>query len=108
MPNTWDTAAIRNQSMALGRGGIWFVAGVTVGRGWLSGETALTIAGAILTLIGGGVSAFANTNSSITQAFAQIPEVKQISVSDPKLAEVAKKADPETKVVVLKPIPKED
>lgn len=99
---SWDTAALKNQSMALARGGIWFAAGVTVGRGWLNGETALTIAGAVLTLIGGGASAFANTNRSITQAFSQIPEVKEIKVSDPVLAEAAVKADPATIVKVVK------
>lgn len=98
----WDTAALKNQAMGYARGGIWFAAGVTVGRGWLNGETALTIAGAILALIGGGATGIANTNKSITSAFSQIPEVKEIGVSDPKLAEAAVKADPATVVKVLK------
>lgn len=103
MPSgSWDTAALKNQAMGYARGGIWFAAGVTVGRGWLNGETALTIAGTVLALIGGGATGLANTNRSITSAFAQIPEVKEIKVSDPALVEVAVKADPSTKVQLVK------
>jgi hypothetical protein len=98
----FDLSALKNQGMGLVRGGVWFAAGVTVGRGWLGGDSAVTIAGAILALLGGGLTGAANTNSSITQAFSQIPEVKGVAVTDPKLAEAAKKADPATEVKLVK------
>lgn len=98
---TWDTSALKNQAMAYGRGGIWFAAGVAVGHGWLNGDTAISIAGAVLAVVGGGLTGIANTNRSITSAFSQIPAVKEIKVSDPALAEVAVKADPDTSVKVV-------
>jgi len=102
-----DTAALKNQAWGVARGGIWFAAGVTVGRGWLNGETALTIAGAVLTLIGAGATAVSNSNSSIVQAASQVPEVKSMSIADPVLAAAASRADPETRVI-LDPPPKEE
>lgn len=97
-----DWAALKNQASGLGRGGIWFIAGAAVGYGLVNGETAIGIAGAVLTLIGGGLSGIANSNSSITSAFSQMPTTKEIVTSDPKLAEVAKVADPDTKVKIVK------
>lgn len=101
-----DLSALKNQGAGLARGGIWFGAGWVVGKGLVDGDTAITIAGTVLALVGGGLTGLANTESSITAAFSAIPSTKKIETSDPKLAEVAKKADPET-VVVVKPLPKE-
>jgi hypothetical protein len=98
-----DTAALKNQAWGVARGGIWFAAGVTVGRGWLNGETALTIAGAVLTVVAGGATGVANSNSSIVQAASQVPEVKAMAIADAKLAAAAAKADPETKVILDPP-----
>lgn len=97
-----DTAALKNQAFALGRGGVYFAAGVAVGRGWLQGDTALAIVGAVLTVIGGSWTAVANSNSSIVQAASQVPEVTGMVIADPKLAEAAKKADPSTEIKVVK------
>ena len=101
-----DISALKNQTAGLARGGIWFAAGWVVGKGLLDGNTAVTIAGALLTVVGGAWTGFANSNSSIVQAASQVPEVKAMAISDAKLAEAAKKADPETKVTVAPP-PKE-
>lgn len=101
-----DIAALKNQGAAFSRGGIWFAAGVTVGRGWLDGDSAIMIAGAVLALVGGSWTGIANTNSSITQAFSAMPSTRRIETSDPALAEAAKRADPET-VVKVTPPPKE-
>jgi hypothetical protein len=102
-----DLTALKNQGAGLARGGIWFAAGWVVGKGLLDGDTAIAIGGALLTVIGGGLTALANTNGSITAAFSAMETTKKIEISDPKLAEIAKKADPET-VVVVKPPPKEE
>lgn len=102
MANGWDIGALRNQGTGLARGGIWFAAGYAVGYGILSGESAVTIAGSIIAACGLGWTATANSNSSITQAFSQIPSTKKIETSDPTLAEAAKKADPSTEVKVVK------
>lgn len=96
-----DTAALKNQALALGRGGVYFLAGVAVGRGWLEGDTAITIAGAVLAAIGGSWTAVANTNTSIVQAASQIPATKAMEFTDPELAAAAKKADPATEVKVV-------
>lgn len=96
-----DNAQIKNQLAALGRGGIYFAAGVAVGRGWLNNETALTIAGAVLTAIGTGWSAVANTNTSIVSAASQVPQVASMTLTDPQLASAAKKADPATEIKVV-------
>lgn len=106
MAGKWDLAAFKNQASALGRGGIWFIAGVVVGRGWLDGDNAIMIAGGVLTVIGGGLSGLANTNSSIVQSASQVPEVKRMDISDLKLAQAAQSADPET-IVKVSPPPKE-
>jgi len=100
-----DVGALKNQVLGLSRGGIWFAAGFTVGYGVLNGETAVTIAGALIAAIGSGWTGVANSNSSITQAFSAIPSTKQIVTSDPVLAEVAKKADPET---IVRTIPEKE
>lgn len=99
-----DLAALKNQGWGFARGGIWFAAGVTVGTGYINGETALTIAGALITLLGGSLTGVANTNGSIAQAFSQIPEVKKVDVTDVKLAEAIKKGDPST-IVAVSPTP---
>lgn len=96
-----DYAALKNQAMGLGRGGVWFLAGAAVGYGLVNGETAIGIAGAVLTLIGGGLTGVANTNNSIVQAASQVPEVKAMSIADPGLVAAAKSADPETRVTSL-------
>lgn len=101
-----DTAALKNQGMAFARGGVWFAAGVAVGRGLLNGDTAMTIAGALITVLGGGLSSMANTNGSITSAFSAIPSTKGLTTSDPVLAAAARQSDPTTKVK-LEPPPKE-
>jgi hypothetical protein len=93
---------LKNQAMALARGGIYFAAGIVVGRGWLSGESALTIVGAVIGLVGAGWTGVANTNSSIAQAFSQIPTTKYVETSDPDLASAMKQADPSTEVKVVK------
>lgn len=99
---TWDTAALKNQAFGVVRGGIWFAAGVVVGAGYIGGETAVTIAGAVVAALGAAWTSKANSNSSITQAFSQIPAVKAIAVADAKLAEAAKQADPNTEVKLVK------
>lgn len=99
-----DIAALKNQTAGLVRGGIWFAAGWVVGKGILDGDTAVGIGGAVLTLLGGGWTALANSNSSIVQAAAQIPEVKAITIADPQLALAAKVADPAT---IVQELPKE-
>lgn len=93
-----DLGFLKNQSAALARGGIFFVAGVVTGRGWLEGETALMIAGAILTAVSTGWGGMANTNKAIVQAASQVPEVTSMSIADPVLASAAKHADPQTHV----------
>lgn len=95
-----DKNAILNQAGAYARGGIYFAAGWTVGYGVMSGETALQIAGAFVTLLPLVWSGFANTNAAVVAAAAKVPEVVELHSTDPKLAEVAKQADPTTKVVV--------
>jgi hypothetical protein len=99
-----DIAALKNQGAGLARGGLWFAAGFTVGKGILDGDTAVTIAGAILTMAGGGLTTLAHTNSSIVKAFTQIPEVKSLTIADEKLGEVAKEVakntEPPTRVNV--------
>lgn len=96
-----DTAALKNQAMALGRGGVYFLAGVAVGKGWLQGETAFQIAGAVLTVVGGALTVSANTNSSIVQAASQVPEIKRMDIASPDLAKAARTADPTTEVKVV-------
>lgn len=102
-----DLAALKNQGAGLARGGVWFGAGWVVGKGMIDGDTAVTIAGAILTVIGGGLTGLANTNGSITAAFSAMASTKKIETSDKKLAAIARSADPET-MVVVKPPPKEE
>lgn len=102
-----DLSALKNQGAGLARGGLWFGGGWVVGRGYLDGDTAVGIIGAVITLVGGSWSALANTNNSIVQAASQVPEVTGMVIADPKLAEAAKKADPETHVVVKTP-PKQE
>lgn len=94
--------ALLNKVKALGRGGLWFVAGFFVAKGRLSFEDAVTYVGLVLTLVSGGLTAQAHTNASIVQAAAQVPEVKTVVISDQKLAEAAQKAAPETNVVLSK------
>lgn len=101
-----DIAALKNQGAGLARGGLWFGAGWVVGKGIVDGDTAVGIVGGLLTLLGGGFSMLANSNSSIVQAASQVPEVKAMAIADAKLAEAAKKADPMTEVKVV-PQPKE-
>lgn len=88
-----DTAALKNQGAAFARGGIWFAAGVTVGRGWLDGDTAITIVGTLLALGGSVWTGIANTNSSIVAAATAMPEVDSkklaAAIADPTLKEVA-------------------
>lgn len=94
--------AVQNQLLGIARGGIWFAAGVTVGTGWVHGDTAIQIAGAVIMLIGGSWSGLANSNFSIIQAASKIPEVTRLDTSDEKLAQAARSADPTTQVVVVK------
>lgn len=107
MPETPSRAWIWNQASALGRGGVWFVAGYAVGQAWVDGATAITIAGGVLTAVAAFLSGKANTDSSIVQAASQVPAVKEMAIADPQLAEAAKKADPET-VVKFDPPPKSE
>lgn len=101
-----DLAALKNQGAGLARGGIWFAAGWVVGKGILDGDTAIAIGGALLTLIGGGWTAVANSNGSIAEAFSAMPTTKKIETTDPAIALAAKKADPDTEVKVVS-LPKE-
>lgn len=100
----YDLAALKNQAFGISRGGIWFASGWVVGYGLLNGETAVTIAGALLTALGGGLTGLSNTNNSIVQAASQIPEMKRMDIADPKLAIAAKIADPGTNI---RELPKE-
>lgn len=97
----FDLNAILNQVKALGRGGIWFGAGFLVAKGKLDFEDAVTYVGLVLTILGGGATVVAHTNSSIVSAASQVPEMKEMGIADQKLAQVAKDADPETKVKVM-------
>lgn len=101
-----DTAALKNQGMGYLRGTIWFAGGFAAGAGYIHGDTAIQIAGAVLLAIGGSATTIANTNSSIVQAASQVPDVKAMAIADPKLADKAKSADPATEIVVA-PLPKE-
>lgn len=100
-------AALWNQLNGAGRGGIWFAAGFAVGYGILTGETAIGIAGGVITAVAAWRTSSANADTSITAAFSAMPTTKAIEVSDAKLAQVAKIADSETKVKFV-PQPKEE
>lgn len=101
-----DLGLLKNQGAGLARGGIWFGAGWVVGKGLVDGDTAVTIAGAVLAVVSGAWSGWANTNSSIVQAASQVPEVKAMAIADAAMAQKAKIADPETRVK-FEPPPKE-
>lgn len=102
-----DISMLKNQGAGLARGGIWFGAGWVVGKGMVDGDTAVTMVGAVLALVSTGWSTLANTNSAIVQAASQVPEVKSMGFTDKGLAQAARTADPETKVTVMPPPPKE-
>lgn len=92
--------ALYNKVKALGRGGVWFVSGYFVAKGWVSFDNAVMAVGAVLTLLAGGLTTQAHTDSSIAQAAAKVKSVETMVISDPKLAKTVAAAAPETRVVV--------
>lgn len=92
----------QDQVMGIVRWFVPFVGGIAVGKGYLTTAQLADLTNVILQLVGplmaaGGViwSIKANSKSSIIQSASAMPEVKSMTITDPKLAEAAKtSADP--------------
>lgn len=75
--------------------------------GWLSSNEMNQVTEAVLQVVGpamnlGGMiwTIFAQRSAAKIASVAKLPEVKAITVTDPAVADVAKAAAPETKIVV--------
>lgn len=102
-----EKSMTQDQVMGIVRWAIPFVGGIAVGKGWLTTAQLTDLTNVALQLVGplmagAGViwSIKANSKSSIIQSASGIPEVKSMTISDPALAEAAKKPTDSARVLL--------
>jgi hypothetical protein len=105
--NRKKSVMTQDQVMGIVRWAIPFIGGMAVGKGWLTTAQVGELTNVVLALVGpvmaaGGViwSIKANSKSSIIQSASAMPEVKSMTITDPALAEAAKKPEDSARVLL--------